>query len=452
MKMHITVLGGGPGGCAVGYFAKKKGIKFAIYEADDEAGGFCRTMHHGPFSYDTGAHRFHDKNPDVTRDIRELMGDELRQIYVPSQIWISKGFVDFPLSPLNLAGTLGIPGFLRAAVQVFRERVSGTKQPPVHFEDFARSTYGDIIAEKFLLNYSEKLWGQDCRLLSPEIAGKRMEGLDLKTFVKEALFGKKAKTEHLDGVFYYPAHGYGSITKKLISFFGTRNIHNNSTVTKILSNGKQKITAIEINGQKIRDVDQAVSTLPLNVFFRLLHPVPPDEIRGLADNVHYRDLILIVLFLDTPSITENATVYFPGPEFPFTRVYEPKNRSPEMSPPGKTSLVIEIPSQRGDAHWRMSDEELTELASSKLSGIGWICEDQLIDAVVLRKSFAYPILEKTYAAKVERMTEYLARFNNLRLSGRNGTFMYTHFHDMMALGKRITDELAALDKKRQDSG
>jgi len=67
---HITVLGGGPAGLSIGYYAKKKGIPFTIYEASDCIGGNSTTLRHGDFLYDSGAHRLHDKDASVTEELQ----------------------------------------------------------------------------------------------------------------------------------------------------------------------------------------------------------------------------------------------------------------------------------------------------------------------------------------------------------------------------------------------
>ena len=59
-KVHI--LGGGPAGLAVAYFAKIKKIPFSIYESKNSVGGNCRTLVFDDCNFDTGAHRFHNKN------------------------------------------------------------------------------------------------------------------------------------------------------------------------------------------------------------------------------------------------------------------------------------------------------------------------------------------------------------------------------------------------------
>ena len=69
-KKTIDIIGAGPAGLAVGYFAKKLGLNPIIYEKSGAIGGNCRTIVDGEFRYDTGAHRFHDKNDRVTSEIK----------------------------------------------------------------------------------------------------------------------------------------------------------------------------------------------------------------------------------------------------------------------------------------------------------------------------------------------------------------------------------------------
>ncbi|MCK4836893.1 MAG: NAD(P)-binding protein, partial [Candidatus Aminicenantes bacterium] len=235
----LVILGGGPGGLAVGYYAKKNKIPFVICEAESRTGGNCVTLRHGEFLFDSGAHRFHDKIPGITREIKALMGDDIVKIDVPSQIYFKNKLVDFPLSPLNLLKNLGLFTFIKAGLEVLVSKLK-KKNGEKNFETFALRTYGRTIANLFLLNYSEKLWGAPCNQLSPNVSGKRMKGLDLKTFLKEAVMGRKAKTEHLDGAFYYPREtGIGAITERLEQFCGQDNIRLNFKVTKIFHDHKE---------------------------------------------------------------------------------------------------------------------------------------------------------------------------------------------------------------------
>ncbi|MGD1864365.1 MAG: FAD-dependent oxidoreductase [Phormidesmis sp.] len=439
----ITVLAGGPAGLAVGYYARKRNLSFAIYEANDRVGGNCITLQKGDFRFDSGAHRLHDKDEEVTEEIKALMGDELHRVNAPSQIFFRGQYIDFPLSPLDLLKKIGPMEFSKAGLSFLKARANNSDRDG-SFESLALHRYGRSISEKFLLNYSEKLWGLPCNQLSPNISGKRLKGLDLRTFLIEATLGKLAKTEHLDGSFFYPKMGYGRVVERMEEFCGPENIRLNHRINKVVHDGK-RIQAIGVAGSdRPFRVRQVISTLPLTLLIKSLEPAPPAEILQLANSLSYRHVRLVALFLNKPAINGNATVYFPEKTFPFTRIYEPRNRSQYMSPAGKTSLVVEIPCYREGDIWQMDDAELVQLITQKLVEVDWIKSEEVIDSWCGRLNFAYPILELGFEDKVTQLMDWLDRFDNLWLSGRNGKFAYTHLHDMMRFGQEIVEEQAAL--------
>jgi protoporphyrinogen oxidase len=159
--------------------------------------------------------------------------------------------------------------------------------------------------------------------------------------------------------------------------------------------------------------------------------------------MRYRNVVLAAFFLDRPAINDAGTVYFPGDEFPFTRVYEPRNRSAAMSPPGRTSLVAEIPCSAGDDAWTSDDASVLRLVQGHLERIGWLRPGEILGTAVRRMPPAYPVLETGYEARVEQVHGHLARFGNLRFSGRSGKFRYSWLHEMLRFGKDIVDEVVA---------
>lgn len=434
---HISILGGGPAGLAAGYYTKKYNIPFTIYESTDRIGGNCVTFRHGDFLFDSGAHRFHDKIPEVTQEMSTLLYGDFKKIAAPSSIYFRGRFIDFPLSPLNLLKKLGLFSFFRAGVYLLVSRMS-PRDKNGSFKDFAVYTYGKSIAEFFLLGYSEKLWGLPSERLSLKISGSRMKGLDLKVFIMEALRGKKAKTDHLDGVFYYPSKGIGTIPEKLEEFCGDGNIRRNARVTGIIHD-KKKVTAIELNNSEKIHTDFLISTLPLDRFLNIMEPAPGDDILRFSRTLRYRSIILVAFFLNKHLVSENASIYFPDPDIPFTRIHEPKNRSSIMSPQGQTSLIVEIPCQMEDDIWKTSDDKLINFIQSKLVQTGLIQTNEIIGSVLKRMPYAYPVLELDFEEKIQQINRFLAGFSNLRFSGRNGRFIYGHIHDMMNMGREIIE-------------
>ena len=435
----VTILGGGPAGLALGYYAKQKNYDFTIYEGQNHVGGNCKTFSHQGFLFDSGAHRIHDKSEAVTNLMRELMKKELKQIHSPSQIYKGGKFIDFPLTPFNLMSKLGLKDFLKAAAQISRESLKA-KKANNSFQDIALKAYGKHIAENFLLNYSEKLWGIPCNQLSPQIAGQRLKGLNLKTFIIEGLLGLKAKTKHIDGAFYYPDYGIGSIFERLAETCGREHILTNQRITKIYHKN-QRIETIELNGKKDISVDYLLNTLPLNIFLNILDPAPPSIVLELVQQIRFRNIVLIVFMIDKPRINKNASMYFPDSKYPFTRIYEPKNRSSKMAPDHQTTLAVEIPCQQSDKWWKMDDQTLASTIKESVLELGFFEEKELIDLTIKRLPFAYPILELGFENKVQEILAYLNSFENLYTNGRNGVFKYSHIHDMFLTGKETIEAL-----------
>jgi protoporphyrinogen oxidase len=437
----ISILGGGLAGLFAAYHLKQAGFPVTVYEARDRIGGNCVTFRCGDFRLDSGAHRFHDKDRTATQTMRDLMGGSLRRTDAPSRIFSGGRFVDFPLSPLNLVKSLGVVDFARSTYQIARSRWAGKEDSDHDLKGYATRTYGSTIAERFLLNYSEKLWGMMPETLSSGLAKTRLKGLTIQGLLKEAILGEKAKTEHLDGAFYYPQLGMGAIADRLGDIIGSGNIRKSSRVTAIVHDGRW-IEAIILNKHKVIDVDVVISTLPLRGFVELMEPSAGEAILAHAQRLRYRNLILVAFFLRKQTVTSDAVVYFPDKDFVFTRAYEPRNRSSFMAPAGRTSLVLEVPCDPGDGVWTMPDEQIVQLVLSQLSATGWVKPGEIMDTWVGRMDHAYPVVGVDAAEITGMVLGFLKTFTNLRVSGRNGRFVYCSIHDLMKESEEITRELS----------
>jgi protoporphyrinogen oxidase len=160
--------------------------------------------------------------------------------------------------------------------------------------------------------------------------------------------------------------------------------------------------------------------------------------------MRFRHLRLVVLGLDRPRLTPNASLYFPDRSVPFTRLYEPKNRSPDMAPDDQTVVVLERPCRPESEAWAQSDEALRDTAVDLLTEQGLIQGGGEVVAEDHRTvPFAYPILEVGAEETAERLTTYLDRFENLHLLGRSARFTYTHVHNLYAQARSLTAHIAS---------
>lgn len=441
---NVDILGGGLAGLFSAYHLTGAGIPVTVYEEKDRIGGNCVTHASGEFRFDSGAHRFHHKDVASTETMKSLLGDCLRLTDTPSRIYSDRKLVNFPLSAFNLLKSLGVLGFARSTYQIVRSRLCG---PPVAEGDlkrFATRAYGSEIAERFLLNYSEKLWGVTPDRLSSDMARIRLKGLTVQGFLREALRGAKGEAGHLDGSFYYPEDGIGTIADTLAAV-GSATIMTRSRVTGVEHDGR-RITSIVLNETDRVAVDRVISTIPLPHLLKMMYPPPDRAIMAQVRKLRYRSLILVALFLEKASVTPDATIYFPDSDFIFTRAYEPRNRGRAMAPPGRTSLVLEVPCDLGDDKWDMADEDLVGLVLSQLAVTGWIAPGEILGTEVRRMEHAYPILDMDAVGITKLVLGFLDRFSNLTVSGRTGRFTYCSIHDLMKESRDI-----ALDFVRQSS-
>ncbi|MDX1907253.1 MAG: FAD-dependent oxidoreductase [Bacteroidia bacterium] len=435
--IHLDILGGGPAGLFAGYYAKKAQLPFSIYEASGRIGGNCKTFEHGDFKYDSGAHRFHDKNPKMTQEILELMGDEMDEVFAPSFIFYKGKLIHFPITPANMFSKLDPVTLLRGVYHFLTDK---SRIPEVrHFQDYAYRKYGKVIADLFLTNYSHKLWGMPTDQLSTNIAGSRLKELNLQTMITEFLYPNR-KARHLEGAFFYPKDGFGRIMDRVGDYCDWDNIQLNSRITRIFHDHK-RITAFEVNGETRVDASVVVSSLPLSLFLQNMDPVAPAHVLEVVRSMKFRHLKLVCIFLDREAVNNAATLYFPDYKYIFTRVYEPRNRSRLMSPPGKTSLIIEVPYSFGDNVENMSDETLLGLVREQFLSTGLIKDTEILDMIVQKLPFAYPILENDFDKKVAVINTYFDQFENLYHTGRSGKFEYSWTHNMMEYGETIVNTI-----------
>ena len=432
---HLTILGGGPAGLATAWYARQKGVRYELYEASKAFGGNCRTIRWGEFLLDTGAHRLHDKDPQITEAFRELLGEAMQEVDTPSQICRSGTYFDFPLSPLDVLGKMGPAEIMRILWEnVYRLGTGGGQAN--NFRDYAVQRYGPTLANRFLLNYSEKLWGMPAGRLSPHIAGSRINRLDFKAFLLEWLGGKRSKNRHLDGRFYYPKYGIGMLTERLVRELDDSRLHRESKITRLYHKAG-RINAIEFNNQTTLKVNELVSTLPLPLMIGLLTPEAPEELKKEAGKIRFRNLRLVVIRLDRDRFTSNASIYFPDPEVPFTRIYESKNRSAAMAPAGETAIAVEIPCNEDSFYYEEAEERVVDRVKKALLRHTDIKQEELLEAAAYRIPMAYPVLEAGIEPLLGRLREYLNGFENLQLVGRNARFQYAHLHDMFAMARRV---------------
>ena len=440
-KIDIDIIGGGPSGLGVAYYAKKYGLTVKIHESSGHIGGNCKTIVDGDFRYDTGAHRFHDKNQKVTSEIKSLLGTDLLLVTSPSKISFNGKIIDFPLQISNIFFNLPFNIIIKVIFENIINRIIKSNKPR-SFRDLAYQNYGKTLSKLFLLSYTEKLWGESVDKHDPTIAGGRFKMLNLKSLLKSFIYSKNYKPKHLEGDFYYPRLGFGDIFYRMGKYIDFNNINLNSSITRINHNGNI-IQSIENNKGEKTDVNSLVCTMPLDRLVRSMHPKPPEDILEVLDNLKYRSIMICVIYLNRKSFSLNASLYFPDSNCPFTRIYEPKNRSKEMAPSNKTCIVVEVPIGKNNIRYNVGKSVVYAEVLEYLVDKNMIQEDDIIKYKIVSIKYAYPIITKGIKNILFKVNSYFDKFENLKLIGRSTSFEYLHTHHIMDRSEKLVNKMVS---------
>ena len=437
--MDIKIIGAGPAGLSVAYYAKKRNLPFQVFESSDRVGGICKTEIIDQFKYDLGAHRFHDKDEKVTESIKELLGEKLKKVNAPSKIYYREKMVNFPLELSNIFQIFSYPQIVKVFIENIFNHIKVNKIPK-NFRELAYQTYGKTLSNLFLINYTEKLWGEDSNNLDPSISGDRLKNLNLEAVITSTFKNGSMDAKHLDGSFYYPQDGFGDIFEAIKNFIGVKHIEFNSKIIGIIHDGR-KIKNIDLFNKDTLDIDHLFCTLPLNILINILYPSPPKEIIDIVNQIQFRSLRLCVFTLDQMIFSENASIYFPDSKFPFSRIYEPKNRSKAMAPIGKTCIVIEVPCNSNDSIYQLSEYEFIKHIKSILINNNIIDSNNIINSTTKKIEYAYPILSIGLKDNINKVLSYLDQFKNFHLIGRSAQFKYLHTHDLFKYANNQVEQI-----------
>ncbi len=429
-EIPTIILGGGLTGLAAGYSLAKAGVRTEIFEHDAAVGGLSRTIMSNGYRFDLGGHRFFTQNPEINAFIRNLMAGELISVPRKSTIFLRNNYFDYPLKPLNALFGMGIPTTVKIVEDYIAEKIRGLRQSPPHvsLEDWVVGNFGRTMFNLYFREYSEKVWGIDCKLMSVDWVAQRIRGLSLAGAIKNAFFKFSGRDiPSLVDKFTYPQLGIGRIAERLREEIEKDNAVHTGTPIVQVKHSRSVIESIEAGGGPnpgLISGDSFISTIPITKLVRLLDPPAPAPVLNAASKLMFRDLVVVAVMVDRKRVTDQTWIYVPEKKIPFGRIHEPTNWSEKMAPEGKTILVAEYFSFQGDSIWNASDEHLADITVRGLEQLGFIKKSEVSGNAVVRAKQAYPLFEIGYAEQCAFLYNYLGAFRNLHLAGRVGMFRY----------------------------
>ena len=427
-----VVIGAGPAGLTAAYVMARRRRAPLVLEKDTQVGGIARTVEYKGFRFDIGGHRFFTKVGAVQKLWRDMLGPDMLRRPRLSRIFYGGRFFDYPLKPYNALRGIGPINAVRVLFSYLWIRVRPIT-PEDSFEDWVSNRFGRRLYRIFFKTYTEKVWGIPCNRIGAQWAAQRIKGLSLFTAVWNMLRPKGGGTQikTLIEEFEYPRLGPGmmwdAFRDQVVAHGGA--VELGTDVVRLRHDGGT-ITSVQYRrGEETREVPAAtvLSTMPLRELVQKLDPPAPEGVREAAGRLAYRDFITVALIIDDPDLFPDNWIYVHDPSVKLGRIQNFKNWSPEMVPdPAKTCLGLEYFCFEGDGLWTMPDDELVRLGSREVAQIGLLGKGRVIDGTVVRMPKAYPIYDDGYVQALDEVRQYLDRFSNLQVAGRNGMHKYNN--------------------------
>ena len=445
----IVILGGGLTGLSAAYVLSKAGNRVEVFERDSAVGGLSKTVVQDGFRFDLGGHRFFTKDKRLDCFVRDLMEGELVSVARKSKIYMRNRYFDYPLKPLNALFGFGLPTTMKILGDYGIERLKGIMSEGISasLEDWVVKNFGRTLFDIYFKEYSEKVWGIECRRISAEWVATRISGLSMAKAIKNALFSMNGKDiPTLVDRFLYPRLGIGRISDRLREEIERNNNVSTGVDVKHIHHDGSTVKSIEVKSDDQLDLihgDEIISSIPITNLVAMLRPLPPEDILKAASRLRFRDLVVVAIMVNRPRVTDQTWIYVPEQKIPFGRIHEPTNWSEKMAPEEKTILVTEFFSFAGDTLWNESDERLAEVSAENLKQLGFIKKHEVIGSAVVRVPRAYPLFEVGYEGLCDTLYGYLSRFRNLHLAGRSGMFKYYNMDHAIESGITTAQKIMA---------
>ncbi|HEY3347409.1 MAG TPA: FAD-dependent oxidoreductase [Nitrospirota bacterium] len=427
MADGVVILGAGLAGLSAAWHIGK-GCE--VFEAQDAAGGLCRTRELGGFRFDYTGHLLHLKDPYARKLVLGLMKGNLAEHERKAAIFAYGGFTGYPYQ----ANTYGLPeDAARECVQGFINapgRKPGGARPG-NFRDWIKWNFGSGISDQFMLPYNGKLWQYPLEEMAVEAIEPYVPVPTVEDIERGATFDG-AKGLGYNPRFYYPERGgIGSLVQAFLP--GVDWVSVGQRAVEICAGRRTVKFATGYSAW----YDSLVNTMPLAELLDIITDAP-GELKEAAAKLRYTSVYDISLGVAREEISPYHWIYFPGGEFSFYRAGILSNFASDMAPKGSSGLYVEV-SHRPESV--IPEEELVEKSISGLVSAGVLRED---DEIPVRDvsdiKYAYVVMDAHSMKAVPAIHGWLHE-KGIHSIGRYGAWEYSSMEDAILEGRAVSERV-----------
>lgn len=415
-RTRYLIVGAGVSGLAFADWLRDD--DYLIVEAEDEIGGYCRTVKRDGFVWDYSGHFFHFRHPEIERDLVGRMGDRrVLRVERDSRIWYADRLIDFPFQK----------NIHQLPEDEYEQCVRDLKDRPQdkggNFKEMLYARYGRGIAEKFLIPYNEKLYALNLTALDADAMGRFFPHASVEEILGNA---DAPANDGYNATFTYPEGGAIQYVEALARGVRGDRIALGERVVAIDRKAKVATTSRRQIGY-----DRLISSAPL---VALLDMCGVDYDSGVLS---HNKVQVFNLGFDSKGPTDVHWIYYPQRDLSFYRVgfYDNIFGSDRMS------LYVEV-GLPWDAE--LSGDERGALKARVLSDLqtcGVLTNQTLLAShdVLLDPAYVHITTQSNSESAARR--ELLAA-EDVHSIGRYGAWTYCSIEDNIVEARQLADQLA----------
>ena len=423
-RVPVAVLGAGLTGLSAALSLERAGVEHRVFEKLSEPGGHAVTIEDEGFRFDRTGHLLHVRDPELRREVVEWLSGDVREIARRSVIWSNGVYTRYPFQ----ANTFGLPP------DVAYECVSGfiaahfarEKKDPKNFEEFCLTHFGEGITRHFMVPYNSRLWGVPPREITSAWCQRFVPLPKLEDVIAGAVGVVKGELGY-NSTFLYPRLGIGELPKAM---------HRRTSHVE-LGRAPKRIDwgsrTLEFENERL-GFDVLVSTIPLPVLVGLIGDAP-ERVKEAATRLRSNHLYYFDVALESPPKTDFHWAYVPEAKYPFYRVGCYTYFSPELAPPGKASLYVELADR--------DEPDLSRVLPEVTRGLvemGVITGAEHIRFARARRiDFAYVIFDHAYYDALAVIEPFLAQARIVS-AGRYWQWTYCSMEDALVMGREAAKQ------------
>ncbi|MEK6920698.1 MAG: NAD(P)-binding protein [Nanoarchaeota archaeon] len=442
-KKKAVILGAGVTGLKAAAELARAGYAVHVLEKNVHIGGMAYSFQYKDVTLDYGPHKFYSQIKGIMPEYKELLGENCLTREKTNSLYLLGKYFRFPPNPFQLAFGINPLIIARCGISYCSSLLGSFFSPKqnISYEDYFLHGFGKGAYDLLFKDFCWKVWG-DPKIISEELARRRIPVPNIKELAKNALTGAQDKPDVSAKYFYYPKQGFGKfsdiLADDILSHDGIISL--GAVPQEIITNGKKVTSLVYLDHTKkkqtLSDIDVFISTIHLKDLVALFAPKAPSSVADASGALRYRALRLCYVFLDKERALRDNWFFFPEQNVCFNRVSEQKSFSPFTVPSGKTVITAEITCDIDNRYYTMDDAALRAVVLADLEKVGILKKEEVIDFLAKKLARVYPVYAIGFREHLSVVLGYIHSFDNVYTIGRQGLFNYNntdHCMDMANL-------------------